>query len=111
MKFAEAVLFRLAGFEVKSSRADQTRFVSGTWRGKTTESGELVFATETGVYTTRTVKRVPDTEQRRADLVKSLQGTPWDRLAGRPAARQLLNHHPRESLCSQSKCATERRCK
>ena len=35
----------------------------------------------------RTVKRIPDTEQRRADPVKSCQGTPWDRLAGRPAGR------------------------
>ena len=39
------------------------------------------------MYTTRTVKRVPDSEQKRADLVRSLQGTPWDRLAGRPAGR------------------------
>ena len=54
--------------------------------GKTTESEQL-FANELGVYTTRTVKRVPDTEQKRADLVKGLQGTPWNRLAGRPAGR------------------------
>ena len=33
------------------------------------------------------MKRVPGTEQRRADLVKSLQGTLVDSLAGRPAGR------------------------
>ena len=37
--------------------------------------------------TTRAVKRVPDTEQRRADLVKSLQGTSWDRLQAPPVAK------------------------
>ena len=39
------------------------------------------------MYTTRTVKRVPDTEQKRADLVKVLQGTPRNRLAGRAPGR------------------------
>ena len=72
--------------ESRQGRAD-ARFVRGMWLGKTTESDEHLFATVTGVYTPRTVKRVPDTEQRRADLVKKLQGTPWDRLAGRPAGR------------------------
>ena len=42
---------------------------------------------------TRTVKRGPDTEQRRADLVKSCQGTPWDRLARRPAGRPRKTAH------------------
>ena len=93
MKFAEAALFRVAVSPsskirdgIRQGRAD-ARFVRGMWLGKTTECDEHLFATDTGVYTTRTVKRVPDTEQRRADLVKSLQGTPWDRLAGRPAGR------------------------
>ena len=67
-------------------RAD-ARFVRGTWLGKTTDSDEEMFATDTGVYTTRTVKRVPETEQRRADTVKSCQGAPWDRFAGRLARR------------------------
>ena len=40
-----------------------------------------------GVYTARTVKRVPDTERNRADLVKGLQGTPLDKFTGRPAGR------------------------
>ena len=93
MKFAEAALFRVAVSPsgkirdgIRQGRAD-ARFVRGMWLGKTTESDEHLFATDTGVYTTRTVKRVPATEQRRPDLVKSLHGTPWDRLAGRPAGR------------------------
>ena len=94
MKFAEAALFRVAVSPsgkmrdgIRQGRAD-ARFVRGMWLGETTESDEHPFATNTGVYTTRTVKRVPDTQQRRADLLKSLQGTPWGRLAGRPAARR-----------------------
>ena len=91
MKFAEAALFRAAVSPsgkirdgVRQGRAD-ARFVRGRWRGKNTESDEHLFANEMGVYTTRTRKRVPDSGQKRADLVRSLQGTPWDRLAGRPA--------------------------
>ena len=80
MNFAEAALFRVAVSPsgrtrggIREGRAE-ARFVRGIWLGKTTESDDHLFATDSGVYTTRTVKRVPDTEQRRADLVKSLQG-------------------------------------
>ena len=103
MKFAEAALFWLATSpsgrvrsEIRQGRADAS-FVRGVWLGETTESDEHLVATDTGVCTTRTVKRVPDTEQRRADLVKSLQGPPWDRLAGRPAGRPrktVFMHRP-----------------
>ena len=93
MKFAEAALFRVAMSPsgkirdgLRQGRAD-ARFVRGMWLGKTTESDEHLFANEMEVHTTRTGKRVPDTEQKRADLVKGLQGTPWNRLAGRPAGR------------------------
>ena len=91
MMFAEAARFRVAVSpsgkirdRIRQGRAD-ARFVRGVWPGKTTESDEHLFATDTGVYTPRTVKGVPDSEQKRADLVKSLQGTSWDRLAGRQA--------------------------
>ena len=93
MKFAEAALFRVAVSPggkirdgIRQGRAD-ARFVRGVWLGKTTESDQHVFANELGVYTTRTVRRVPDTEQKRADLVKGLQGTPRNWLAGRAAGR------------------------
>ena len=68
--------------------------------GKTTESDEHLFATDTGVYTMRTVNRVPETEQRRAYLVKSLQGAPWDRLAGRPAGRPRKTAPPAPSVAT-----------
>ena len=93
LKFAWAALFRVAvspsgkiRYGVRQGRED-ARLVRGMWIGKTTESDEHLLANELGVYTTRTVKRVPDSELERADLVRSLQGTPWDRLAGRPAGR------------------------
>ena len=76
MKFAEATLFRVGGKirdGVRQGRAD-ARFVRGTWLGKTAESHEHLFA------------RVPDSSQKRADFVGSLQA-PWSRLAGRPAGR------------------------
>ena len=71
---------------IRQGRAD-ARFVRGVWLDKTTKSDERLFANELGVYITRTVKRVPDTEQKRADLVKGLQGTLWNRLAARPAGK------------------------
>ena len=93
MKFAEAAPFRVAvspSGEIRGGDGQGragARFVRGICLGKTTESDEHLFPNELGVHTTRTVKRVPDSEQKRADLVRSLQGTPWDRLAGRLAGR------------------------
>ena len=88
MKFAEAALFRVAVSPtgkirdgIMHGRAD-ARFVRGVWLGMSKEYDGHLFATDTRVYTARTVKRVPDTEQKRADLVKSLQGTRWDRTPG-----------------------------
>ena len=73
MKFAEAALFRVAVSPsgnirdgIRQGRAD-ARFVRGMWLVKTTESDEHLCANELGVYTTRTVKRVPDSEQKRAE--------------------------------------------
>ena len=67
MKFAEAVLFRVAVSPsgkirdgVRQGRADG-KFVRGIKLGKT--------------------------EQKRADSVRSLQRTPWDRVAGRPSGK------------------------
>ena len=75
LNFAEAALFRVAVSlsgkirdGIRQGRAD-ARFVRGVWLGKTTKSDEHLFAKEMGVHTTRTVKRVPGTEQKRADLV------------------------------------------
>ena len=92
-KFAEAALFRFAvspsgrvRSEVRQGRAD-ARFVRGIRLGKNVNSDEHLLATDGGVYMTRTVKRVPETEQRRADLVKSCQGSLWDWVPMRPAGR------------------------
>ena len=92
MKFVEAALFRVAVSPsgeirngVRQGRAD-ARFVRGMWLGKDQRTPmNILSRTSLGVYTTRTAKQVPDSEQKRADLVRSLQGTPWDRLAGRLA--------------------------
>ena len=70
------------------------------WLGKTTDSDEHLLANELGVCTTRTMKRVPYTGQKRADLLKGLQGTPWNRLAGRPAGR------PRKTASDATPVAT-----
>ena len=93
MKFAVATLFRLAvspsgrvRSEIRQGRAD-ARFIRGIWLGKTTESDEHLLATDTGVYISRTVKRVPDTEQRRGYLVNSL--SLQKRPAGRPRKTAL----------------------
>ena len=59
MKFAEAAQFRVAVSPsgkirdgIRQGRAD-ARLVRGIWLGKTSESGEHLFATDTGVYTTK----------------------------------------------------------
>ena len=64
MKFAEAALFRVAVSPsgsirdgIRQGRAD-ARFVHGIWLGQTTESDEHLFATDTGVYTTRTCEPI-----------------------------------------------------
>ena len=78
--------------EIRQGRAD-ARFVRGIWLGKTTESDEHLFATDTGVYTTRT----QDTEQRRADLVKfakNVMGQACRKANGKNLARQPLKHRP-----------------
>ena len=59
----------------------------GIWLGRTIQSDEHLFGSNEGVFTTRTVKRVPVTDQARTDLVKDLKGTPWDRYVGRPMGR------------------------
>ena len=99
MKFVEAAMFRVAvspsgkiGDGVRQGGAD-TRFVRGIWLGKTTESDEHLFANELGVYTTRTVKRVPDSERKRADFVRSLQGKTC-RTSGRQTAQDSSSSTP-----------------
>ena len=95
MKFAEAALFRVAvspsgNFRdgVRQGRAD-ARFVRGMWLGKDQHTPmNILSRTSLGVYTTRTLKRVPDSEQKRADLVRR---TPWD-VWKADRARQLLKH-------------------
>ena len=59
-------------------------------------------------------KRVPQSEQRRADFVKTCQGTPWDRLAGRPWGRpqDCFSRTTRCDIsCSHTKRTTESRRK
>ena len=82
-KFPEAALFRVTVSPsgrirdgIRQGRAD-ARLVRGMWLGKTTESDG------------------------RADLVKSLQGTPWDRLAGRPG-KTLQNSSSSTARCDTS---------
>ena len=104
--FAEAALFCWAvssngkQSEVRQGRAD-AGFVRGIWLGKTLDSAD---------------ERVPDTEQRR--LVKTCQGTSWDRLAGRPAhflkqrpSRHLLQPQQASDRGQRLKSATARRRK
>ena len=87
--------------KIRQGRA-HARFVRGIWLGKTTESHEHLFATDTREYTTRTVKRVPDTEQRRADLVKSFAKNAVQQACRTPSGKtsqdQLFKHRPLRHL-------------
>ena len=107
MKFAEAALFRVAVSpsgrvrdEIRQGRAD-ARFVHGIWHGKTTES---LFATDTGVYTTRTVKRVRGREQRRADLVKKFAGNAMGQACRKASGKTSQDSSSSTAHCDTSFC-------
>ena len=117
MKFAETALFRVAVSPsgkirdwIRQGRAD-ARFVRGIWLGKTTESDEHLFATDTGVYTTTTVKRVPDSEQNTCRPGEKLAGNSVG-LTCRTSSRQSAQDSSSSTLCrdtsnNQGKCKAE----
>ena len=97
MKFEEAALFRVAVSPsgkirdgTRQGRAG-ARLIRGLWLGKTTESDEHLLANKLGVHTTRTVRRVPDTEQKRVRLGERFARNSVEQACRTPSGRTSQN--------------------
>ena len=100
LPFAETALFRFAMSkmgtgpkDLKISKAD-LRFERGIALGKVLESGEHIFGTREGTYTTRTVKRLPKQDRADRNLLLEFIGTPWDSKAEKPRGDRRKERYP-----------------
>lgn len=59
----------------KASKAD-SRFERGTWLGKMYETDLHLVGTKNGVYSVRTIKRLPGDQQADVELMKEFRGVP-----------------------------------
>ena len=73
-KFGEVVLCRLRG---KQPKADPS-WVPGLWLGRDTSADMHVVGTTSGVFKTRSIRRLPVSEQVDKQLLKDFQAKPWD---------------------------------
>ena len=73
-KFGEIVLCKLRG---KQPKADPS-WVPGLWLGRNTSADMHVVGTTSGVFQTRSIRRLPVSEQVDKQLLKDFQAKPWD---------------------------------
>ena len=73
-KFGEVVLCRLRG---KQPEADLS-CVPGLWLGKETSADMTVVGTTSGMFKTRSIRRLPVSEQVDKNLLKDFQAKLWD---------------------------------
>ena len=73
-KFGEVVLCRLRG---KQPKADPS-WVPGLWLGRDASADMHVVGTTSGVFKTRSIRRLPVSEQVDKQLLKDFQAKPWD---------------------------------
>ena len=73
-KFGDIVLCRLRG---KQPKADPS-WVPGLWLGRDTSADMHVVGTTSGVFKTRSIRRLPVSEQVDKQLLKDFQAKPWD---------------------------------
>ena len=73
-KFGEIVLCRLRG---KQPKADPS-WVPGLWLGRDTSADMRIVGTTSGVFKTRSIRRLPVSEQVDKQLLKDFQAKPWD---------------------------------
>ena len=84
IKFGETAIFRhqmspggkAAGGRV-IKKADN-RFEKGIFVGKRYDNNEMLFATKTGVYGSRTVKALPASQKSDLSMLKDMLGVPWE---------------------------------
>ena len=72
-KFGEIVLCRLRG---KQPKADPS-WVPGLWLGRDTSADMHIVGTTSGVFKTRSIRRLPVSEQVDKQLLKDFQAKPW----------------------------------
>ncbi|CAE7281951.1 unnamed protein product, partial [Symbiodinium natans] len=72
-RFGETVLFRK-----QRVNKGKPAFERGVWLGKDTESEQHFVADSRGVYKTRSLKRLPPTQQSDVALLQSVTARPWD---------------------------------
>ena len=72
-RFGETVLFRQ-----QRATKGMPAFVRGIWLGKDTESDQHFVADSSGVFKTRSVKRLPPAQQADFQLLQSVVARPWD---------------------------------
>ena len=92
---------------VRQGRAD-ARFVRGIWLGKSTESDEHLFGNELGVYTTRTVKRVPDSERKTRKLGEKLAGNSVGQTCRTPGEKTSQDRSSSNARCDTSSSKEDR---
>ena len=73
-KFGEIVLCRLRG---KQPKADPS-WVPGLWLGRDASADMHVVGTTSGVVKTRSIRRLPVSEQVDKQVLKDFQAKPWD---------------------------------
>ena len=86
-RFGETVLFRREQHKGKLS------WFHGIWLGKDTESDQHFVADATGVFKTRSVKRLPPSRQSDLSLLQSVKARPWDP-TGTKAETDALSSRP-----------------
>ena len=71
-RFGETVLFQ------REQHKGNLSWFHGIWLGKDTESDQHFVADATGVFKTRSVKRLPPSRQSDLTLLQSVKARPWD---------------------------------
>ncbi len=63
--------------EVRLSKAD-TLWERGLWLGRTEGTDEHLTSDEQGVYMTRSIRRLNDSDKFTKELALKMKGAPWD---------------------------------
>ena len=76
--FGEAVLFRLATNQVQNRKKYESRWFEGLWLGRETSTNEILAGTSTGIFKTRSIRRLPLSDRSPKELLNAIKATPWN---------------------------------
>ena len=74
-EFGETLLFRVSKY---ANHKAESAWDYSIWLGKCTRSDEHFAGTATGIYRTRTVRRLPLTDRYNKELRLRITATPWE---------------------------------